>query len=108
MAASCAFPGLYAPQTLLARDRQGRFVHATLPGALATDTLLGTDAASAAVAVSASSPAQRRWRDGSVEADLPLRQLAELFSVSYTVVSQTNPYVIPGEDVPTDHATAPP
>jgi TAG lipase/steryl ester hydrolase/phospholipase A2/LPA acyltransferase len=36
----------------------------------------------------------RRWRDGSVEADLPQAGLAELFHVSFTCVSQTNPWLV--------------
>ena len=34
---------------------------------------------------------QRRWRDGSLETDLPMRGLAEMFNVNYFLVSQVNP-----------------
>lgn len=46
-----------------------------------------------------SSPAslgtQRRWHDGSLENDLPFRQLAEMFNVNHFIVSQTNPHLVP-------------
>ena len=31
---------------------------------------------------------QRRWRDGSLEEDLPMRGLSEMFNVNYFLVSQ--------------------
>ena len=31
---------------------------------------------------------QRRWRDGSLEEDLPMRSLSEMFNVNYFLVSQ--------------------
>lgn len=37
----------------------------------------------------------RRWRDGSLEEDLPMRTLSELFNVNYFLVSQTNPHIVP-------------
>lgn len=41
------------------------------------------------------SDAQRRWRDGSLEEDLPMRGLSEQFNVNYYIVSQTNPHIVP-------------
>ena len=38
---------------------------------------------------------QRRWRDGSLEEDLPMRSLSEMFNVNYFLVSQTNPHIVP-------------
>ena len=38
---------------------------------------------------------QRRWHDGSLENDLPFRQLSEMFNVNHFVVSQTNPHLVP-------------
>ena len=38
---------------------------------------------------------QRRWHDGSLENDLPFRQLAEMFNVNHFIVSQTNPHLVP-------------
>jgi len=37
----------------------------------------------------------QKWRDGSVGADLPMRRLAELFTVNHFIVSQVNPHVAP-------------
>jgi TAG lipase / steryl ester hydrolase / phospholipase A2 / LPA acyltransferase len=38
---------------------------------------------------------QRRWHDGSLENDLPFRQLSEMFNVNHFIVSQTNPHLVP-------------
>jgi TAG lipase/steryl ester hydrolase/phospholipase A2/LPA acyltransferase len=54
VACSSAFPFLYAPQTLLARDSKGRIIP---------------------FANKAAGESQRRWRDGSLEEDLPMRGL---------------------------------
>jgi len=37
----------------------------------------------------------KRWRDGSFKTDIPSRALHQLFNVNYTIVSQTNPHIIP-------------
>lgn len=74
VAASSAFPFLFAPATLLARDARGRVVP---------------------FANQAAGEAQRRWRDGSLEEDLPMRGLSETFNVNYFLVSQANPYLLP-------------
>ena len=74
VACSSAFPFLFAPQTLLARDSKGHvvpFSHQT------------------------AGEAQRRWRDGSLEEDLPMCGLSEMFNVNYFLVSQCNPYLLP-------------
>jgi predicted acylesterase/phospholipase RssA len=36
-----------------------------------------------------------KWSDGSVETDLPMARLAELFNINYFIVSQVNPHVVP-------------
>lgn len=73
VAASCAFPALFAPQPLLAKSRGGALVPWQPEG----------------------QHGPRRWRDGSLEEDLPMRGLSELFNVNYFIVSQTNPHVVP-------------
>lgn len=73
VAASCAFPNLFPPQPLLAKSRGGALVGWQPEGK--------------------SGP--RRWRDGSLEEDLPMRGLSELFNVNYFIVSQTNPHIVP-------------
>lgn len=40
-------------------------------------------------------PSPQRWIDGSVDNDLPMTRLAELFNVNHFIVSQVNPHVIP-------------
>lgn len=67
--ASCAIPGVYAPVELLAKDENGR-IHKYLEGAV-------------------------KWEDGSVQADLPMERLSELFNINHFIVSQVNPHVVP-------------
>ena len=85
VAASCSFPGLYAPQSLIAK-RGDRFVPWLSPGAPVPDLL---------TAASTAGFLERRFRDGSVDADIPRHLLGELFNVSRVVVSQVNPYLWP-------------
>jgi TAG lipase/steryl ester hydrolase/phospholipase A2/LPA acyltransferase len=73
VAASCAFPSLFPPQPLMAKSRNGAFVPWQPEGKLGP----------------------RRWRDGSLENDLPMQGLSELFNVNYFIVSQTNPHIVP-------------
>ena len=72
--ASCAFPGLFEAQELMARDKNGhvRPYHPPLNRSSA-----------------------RRWRDGTLESDLPMMQLKELFNVNHFIVSQANPHIAP-------------
>jgi predicted acylesterase/phospholipase RssA len=35
-----------------------------------------------------------RWRDGSLRADIPERELQQLYDVRYSIVSQTNPHIL--------------
>ncbi|VAI23927.1 unnamed protein product [Triticum turgidum subsp. durum] len=79
--ASCAFPGLFEAQELMAKDRFGHIVPFHAP--FATDPEQGPGAS------------KRRWRDGSLEMDLPMMQLKELFNVNHFIVSQTNPHISP-------------
>ena len=66
--ASCAVPGFYPPVTLVARNVHGE-KQPYLPS--------------------------RQWIDGSVAEDLPLKRLARLYGVNHSIVSQTNPAVLP-------------
>lgn len=36
-----------------------------------------------------------RWVDGSVVSDLPIERLMHLYDVNFTIVSQTNPHIVP-------------
>ncbi|MGB5738368.1 MAG: DUF3336 domain-containing protein, partial [Woeseia sp.] len=66
--ASCAIPGFYPAVTLAARDTDGSR-KPYLPS--------------------------RKWIDGSVSEDLPIRRLSRLYGVNHTIASQTNPLVYP-------------
>ncbi|XP_019187416.1 PREDICTED: triacylglycerol lipase SDP1-like [Ipomoea nil] len=80
--ASCAFPGLFEAQELMAKDRFGNIVPYHPPFHLGPDETSGGASA-------------RRWRDGSLEIDLPMIQLKELFNVNHFIVSQANPHISP-------------
>lgn len=66
--ASCAVPGLYPSVALQAKNIKGER-QAYLPS--------------------------RRWVDGSLTEDLPVKRLSRLYGVNHTIVSQTNPLVLP-------------
>ena len=66
--ASCSIPGVFAPTALAARDINGERVP-YLPG--------------------------RKWIDGSLSDDLPMKRLARLYGINHFIVSQTNPMVLP-------------
>ena len=67
--ASCAIPGIYAPVELMCMDEDGK-ERKWLEGDV-------------------------RWQDGSVQADLPMERLRELFNINHFIVSQVNPHVLP-------------
>ncbi len=66
--ASCAVPSLFPPVKLLKKDKHGHNVP-YMP--------------------------RLRWVDGSVVSDLPVERLMHLYDVNYSIVSQTNPHVVP-------------
>ncbi|KAJ0915365.1 putative triacylglycerol lipase [Helianthus annuus] len=79
--ASCAFPGLFEAQELMAKDRSGELVPYHPPFHWGPEEANGSST--------------RRWRDGSLEIDLPMMQLKELFNVNHFIVSQANPHISP-------------
>lgn len=83
VACSSAFPLLFAPQELLAKDASGRVV--PFHGSCTPE---GTSDLQSAGTL-------RRWADGSLEEDLPMRGLGEMFGVNYFLVSQCNPWLVP-------------
>jgi predicted acylesterase/phospholipase RssA len=85
VAASCSFPGLYAPQSLIAKRANGRLVPWLSPGAPLPDLVTSVAASGSYL--------ERRFRDGSVDADIPRHALGQLFNVTRIVVSQVNPYL---------------
>ena len=66
--ASCAVPAIFPPVKLLKKDECGKNVP-YMP--------------------------RLRWVDGSVVSDLPIERLMHLYDVNYSIVSQTNPHVVP-------------
>ncbi|KAJ4978664.1 hypothetical protein NE237_009444 [Protea cynaroides] len=79
--ASCAFPGLFEAQELMAKDRSGEIVPYHPPFHFSPEEC--------------SDAHTRRWRDGSLESDLPMMRLKELFNVNHFIVSQANPHISP-------------
>lgn len=66
--ASAAVPGIFPPVTLMKKDLHGN----TLPYV-----------------------PRLKFVDGSVVSDLPVERLMHLYDVNFTIVSQTNPHVVP-------------
>lgn len=66
--ASAAVPGIFPPVKLMKKDRSGSLIP-YMP--------------------------KQRWVDGSVVSDLPIERLMHLYDVNFTLVSQTNPHVVP-------------
>ena len=69
-AASCSVPFIFSPASILAKDPRTGKAHPW-------------------------NPSPQRWIDGSVDNDLPMTRLAEMFNVNHFIVSQVNPHVIP-------------
>eukprot|EP01084_Bolivina_argentea_P081265 147169_1 len=69
--ASCALPGLMKPQQLWSKNEKNN--NQKIPYY----------------------PDGIQWVDGSLQADIPIKLLQELFRVNYTIVSQVNPHVTP-------------
>jgi TAG lipase/steryl ester hydrolase/phospholipase A2/LPA acyltransferase len=68
---SCSVPLVYKKASLLAKDLKSRTLSPWDPNPNAT------------------------WIDGSVDNDLPMTRLAEMFNVNHFIVSQVNPHVVP-------------
>ncbi|GJJ73529.1 TAG lipase / steryl ester hydrolase / phospholipase A2 / LPA acyltransferase [Entomortierella parvispora] len=66
---SCAAPFVYNSSPLMAKDKNGDVVEWN--------------------------PSRYHWIDGSVENDLPMNKLSELFNVNHFIVCQVNPYIVP-------------
>ncbi len=66
--ASCCIPGVFPPVSLAAKNVKGQRVP-YLP--------------------------QRKWVDGSLSDDLPMKRLSRLYGVNHFIVSQTNPLTLP-------------
>jgi len=70
VAASCSVPLIYTAASLLAKDpKTGEQTQW--------------------------SQSPQKWIDGSVDNDIPMTRLAEMFNVNHFIVSQVNPHVVP-------------
>ncbi|KAF9210560.1 hypothetical protein BGZ59_009287, partial [Podila verticillata] len=69
VATSCAAPFIYNSAPLMAKDKNGEEVQWN--------------------------PSRYHWIDGSVDNDLPMNKLSELFNVNHFIVCQVNPYIVP-------------
>ncbi|RHZ45277.1 hypothetical protein Glove_682g52 [Diversispora epigaea] len=69
VAASCSVPFIYSSSPLLEKDINGNIV--------------------------SWNPSGYRCIDGSVENDLPMNKISELFNVNHFIVCQVNPHVVP-------------
>lgn len=70
VAASCSVPLVFTAASLLAKDPK---TGEAIPW----------------------NPSPQRWIDGSVDNDIPMTRLAEMFNVNHFIVSQVNPHVVP-------------
>jgi len=66
--ASSSLPGVFEPNRLLVKDADGTVRYECSEGA--------------------------RFRDGSMEQDLPMQQLSEMFNVNHFIISQANPHAV--------------
>ncbi|KAF9366698.1 hypothetical protein BGX34_010373 [Mortierella sp. NVP85] len=69
VATSCAAPFIYNSAPLMAKNKDGEEVQWN--------------------------PSRYHWIDGSVDGDLPMNKLSELFNVNHFIVCQVNPYIVP-------------
>lgn len=80
--ASCALPGVFDSSPLIVKEPNGNF---------RPEHEWGRQGASGTAETEASSTAGG-YSDGSLENDLPMQQLSELFNVNHFIVSQANPH----------------
>ncbi|KAK6508726.1 hypothetical protein TWF506_010804 [Arthrobotrys conoides] len=70
VAASCSLPLLFTPASVLAKNPKTGIAEPW-------------------------NASPQKWIDGSVDNDLPMTRLAEMFNVNHFIVSQVNPHVVP-------------
>lgn len=78
--ASCALPGFFESSLLIVKEPNGNFrpEHEwTRQGLLDPDVVVASG---------------QSYSDGSLENDLPMQQLSELFNVNHFIISQANPH----------------
>ena len=88
--ASCCIPGVFDTVDLLVKEPNGEYRREhewTMTGTKGMSESSSTGSFSSGIMKSA-----HTYTDGSVEADLPMQQLAELFNVNHFIISQVNPH----------------
>jgi len=101
VACSSAFPGLPQPRELLARSVTGELVRFADSNAAGLNKMINGklnkkfNGGDSVGATTTATPTNTGWRDGSLEDDLPMRGLSEMFGVNHFIVSQTTPHIIP-------------
>ncbi|KAL3767398.1 hypothetical protein ACHAW5_007658 [Stephanodiscus triporus] len=66
--ASASLPGVFEANRLMVKDADGREIYETTSG--------------------------MAFQDGSMEADLPMQQLSEMFNINHFIISQANPHAV--------------
>lgn len=66
--ASASLPGVFEANRLMVKDAEGREIYETTGG--------------------------MAFQDGSMEADLPMQQLSEMFNINHFIISQANPHAV--------------
>ena len=75
VAASSAFPGLFPSQNIYTKKDIGKIE------VISTHEIIDSYG--------------RKWQDGSLNMDLPVNTVTEMFNCNYFIVSQCNPHIIP-------------
>jgi TAG lipase/steryl ester hydrolase/phospholipase A2/LPA acyltransferase len=75
VAASSAFPGLFPSQKIYTKNEVGKLL------SISKNDIIDSFG--------------RKWQDGSIDLDLPVETLKEMFNCNYFIVSQCNPIVMP-------------
>ena len=80
--ASCAIPGVFESISLVVKEADGNF----------RNEHEWTRRGQSATAADDDETLKAAYSDGSIERDLPMQQLSELFNVNHFIVSQVNPH----------------
>ena len=80
-----------SPWILLVARRVAAVASSSLPGVFEPNKLLVKDADGTERSESAT---QASFIDGSMEQDLPMQQLSEMFNVNHFIISQANPHAV--------------
>jgi TAG lipase/steryl ester hydrolase/phospholipase A2/LPA acyltransferase len=94
--ASCAIPGVFDAIALVIKEPNGQIIsenHWVRNDSSSVHlNMLGDDNQNTGHKHQGSSQITERYSDGSVENDLPMQQLSELFNINHFIISQVNPH----------------